>query len=169
MGGIGMQRLYTNQGVKNTISLLKHLRAKTTVGQLLLINVKWLQRWSGIGKCVMESPEAKIPPMTAKFMMSIRDFLSRCRASLLMKEKPKTQRVHDSFLMDRFLEDNIQKKKLNVINKVRLFLQVELVSDITNPEGTKIDQAWLGEGEKPSWSTQKWPKVKTPSEKMWKM
>ena len=40
MGGIGMQRLYTNQGVKNTITMLKHLRAKTTVGKLCYINVE---------------------------------------------------------------------------------------------------------------------------------
>lgn len=52
-GGMGFQRLYTTQGVRNTIQLLKHLRVDSTVGKLFKIAMSWLQWWEGIGTAVM--------------------------------------------------------------------------------------------------------------------
>ena len=37
IGGIGMNRLYTEQGIKNVSQLMKHIRARTSVGDLFLI------------------------------------------------------------------------------------------------------------------------------------
>lgn len=48
------------------------------------------------------------------------------------------------------------------------FIMVETIAQISNPEGTKLDPAWLRDNKKPSWSTGLWPKVRKPSEKMWK-
>lgn len=61
--------------------------------------------------------------------------------------------------MDHVLRSNMGKSDINMVNKTRLYLQVVTVTEIANPEGTKIDPAWSKEGEKPSWSTLKWPKV----------
>lgn len=67
--GIRMQRLHTTQGVKNVTQMLKHLRANTTEGKLFRIDVDWLQRWSGIGMCVMAKPERQILPTSAKYLV----------------------------------------------------------------------------------------------------
>ena len=166
-GGMGFHRLYTTQGVRNTVQLLKHTRANTTVGKLFFIAVDWLQRWSGISSAVMESPQADIPPTSSKYLQSIREFLTKCKASIVMCKRPKPCHENDSFIMDHVMKAKISSAKINMVNKTRLHLQVETVADIANPEGTKIEPAWLNEGCKPSWSTSKWPKVGRPSKKMW--
>lgn len=55
-----------------------------------------------------------------------------------------------------------------MVNKTRMFLQVETVAEISNLEGTRTDPVWLADGEKTSWSTLKLPKVGKPSKKMWR-
>ena len=55
-----------------------------------------------------------------------------------------------------------------MINKVRMFLQVETVAEIATPDGTRIEASWLQEGQRPSDSTELWPQIQAPSEKMWK-
>jgi ribonuclease HI len=167
-GGMGLQRLYTTQGVRNVTQFLKHTRSDSTVGKLFKIGVDWLQRWAGISKAVMEEPAARIPPVTARYIESIREFLAKCNASIVMSKRPKVMREKDSFIMDHVMQSNMSSVEVNMVNKTRMYLQIELISEISNPEGTRIDQRWLKEGEKPSWSTLKWPQVKKPSAKMWK-
>lgn len=43
LGGTGMQRLYTTQGVRNLTQMLKHIRANSTVWKLFMIETDWLQ------------------------------------------------------------------------------------------------------------------------------
>lgn len=50
--------------------MLKHVRSNSTVGKLFMIDVDWLQKWPGIGVCVMANPGAK------KYLMAIREFPS---------------------------------------------------------------------------------------------
>ena len=114
----------------------------------------------------MEEPAAKIPPVSAKYIESIREFLAKCKASIVMRKRPKVLRERDSFIMDHMMQSNMSSAEVNMVNKNRLYLQVELMSEISNPEGTRIDQVWLGEGEKPSRSTLQWPQEKNPSTKM---
>lgn len=167
LGGLGLQRLYTNQEVRNVTQMLKHLQADTAVGKLFRIDIDWYQRWAGIGKCVMRRPKAETPPTSSKYLMEIRRFLGECRASIEFKENPKVMQARNSFIMDHILQSSMIKRKIDCMNKVRLYLKVETFAEIANPEGTKIDQAWMQEGPKPSWSTLKWPEIKTPSKKMW--
>ena len=88
-GAMGIQCLYTTQGVRNVTQFLKHIRADSTVGKLFKINVDWLQRWAGISEAMMEEPAAKIPPMTAKYVESIREFMANCNASIVVRKGPR--------------------------------------------------------------------------------
>lgn len=97
LGGIDMKRLYTTQGIRNIMQRLKHMRAGITVRKLFLRCVDWLQMWAEISHCVVERPEQEIPPTSAKYFMSIREFLTRSKASIVMKERPKKRRKTDSF------------------------------------------------------------------------
>ena len=101
-------------------------------------------------------------------LMSIREFLTECRATIRLNKNPRVKRLHDTFIMDHIMYSNLSRQKINMVNKVRLYLQVETVSDISNSDGNKIDKSWLQEGQKPSTSTGLWPDIKKPSEKMWK-
>lgn len=141
MGGIGLQRLHTTRGVRNLTLMLKHLRAKTTLGKLFQIAIDWLQRWSGIGVCVMARPERRIPPTSAKYLVEIREFLVKCGASVRLKRKPQKLREKDSFIMDHLLNLKWSDRKIDTIKKVRMYFQVKTVAKISNPEGTKIEKA----------------------------
>lgn len=116
----------------------------------------------------MARPERRTPLTSARYLTEIREFLAKCGASVRTKRKPKKLRDTDSFITDNLLSSNMSTRKIDMSNKVRLHLQVETIAEISNPEGTKIDPAWLGDNKKPSWSTALWPKVRKPSEKMWK-
>lgn len=84
-----------------------------------------------------------------------------------MKKRPKTLQETDSFIMDHILMLNMCQRILDIVNKARLYLQVGTIAEIANPEGTRIDPAWLGDGKKQSWSKLKWPSIISPSKKMW--
>ena len=166
LGGLGMQCMYTTQGVRNTTQMLKHIRAGSTIGKLFRIAISWLQRWAEIGHCIMQRPDREIPPTSSKMLMSIREFLTECRATIRSNKNPRVKRLHNTFIMDHVMYSNFLRQKINMANKVRLYLQVETVSDISNSNGNKIDKIWLQEGQKPSTSTGLWPDIKKPSEKM---
>ena len=103
--------MYSIQGVKNTIQMLKHLRADTTVGKLFRIAISWLQRRASIVQCVMCRLDREIPQTSSKLLMGIREFLSSCRASIIMRDPPKGLRAEDTFIMDHVLNSNLTKKK----------------------------------------------------------
>lgn len=117
LGGMGLQRLYTNQGVKNVTQMLKHLRAGSTIGKLFQVDIDWHQRWSGIGKCIMKRPKVEIPPNSSNYLTEIRKFLSVCRASVHLKECPTVLRARDSFVMDHILRLNMCRRKVDCITK----------------------------------------------------
>jgi hypothetical protein len=165
LGGLGMQRMYTTQGVRNTMQMLKHMRAGTTVGKLFKIGISWLQRWAGIGQCMMQRPDREIPPTTSKLLMSIREFLALCRSSITMSKPPKGLRADDTFIMDHALNSKFSRHKINMMNKIRMYLQVETIAEIATPDGSRTERSWLQEGQKPSKSTELWPQIHIPSGK----
>lgn len=57
--------------------------------------------------------------------------------------------------MDHTLKSAMSKTKVIVVNKTILYLQVETVSDVTNPEDTKVDPVWMRKDTRPSWSMSK--------------
>ena len=111
----------------------------------------------------MQQPDREIPPTSSKMLMSIREFLTECRATIRINKNPRVKRLHDTFIMDHIMYSNFSRQKINMANKVRLYLQVETVSDISNSDGNKIDKSWLQEGQKPSTSTGLWPDIEKPS------
>lgn len=95
LGGIGIQILYTTQGVWNVTQRLKHIRANSTVERLFRIDVNWLKRCTAIRDCVLARPGVEVPPTPAKYLMAIRKFLGRCRAFIIMKKKPRVLHERD--------------------------------------------------------------------------
>lgn len=130
--------------------------------------MSWLKWWAGIVTAIMETPEVEIPSTSSKDVEPIREFLAWFRASIIMDEKPKILRENDSYIMDHVIRSEMNRTDMYMVNKTRLYLQVETVAEISNPEGTRINPAWMQDGNKPSWSTSKRPKVGKPSKNMWR-
>jgi hypothetical protein len=61
-------------------------------------------------------------------------------------------------------------KEQTLINRCRLFLQVECISDISDSDGRHIAKSWLyKDGRKNSASTKRWPKQSDPGEQAWRI
>lgn len=54
--------------------------------------------------------------------MFISEFLANCRTSFKMTDDPKVLRQRDTFTMDHALVFKMNRKKINMINKVRIYL-----------------------------------------------
>jgi len=74
-----------------------------------------------------------------------------------------TNREHDLFLMDYFVEEGLSPKALGSLNRCRLYLQVITLVDITSADGTSIiSDVFHGiplqdRRSKLTWPCQQWP------------
>lgn len=55
----------------------------------------------------------------------------------------KGRRKEEPFIMDHVIPSTFSKSKINIVNKVWLYLEVETVAKIFNFNETKIEQRWL--------------------------
>lgn len=77
------------------------------------------------------------------YLVAIKEFLESCDASIITNKRHTSLRICDSFIMFHVLRSDMCRRKVNMVNKVRFYLHVETVAEISNPEGTKLDQAWM--------------------------
>lgn len=52
-----MNILYTDQGIKNVCKMIKHIRAKTSVGELFMIAPELAELWAGTKKSILDDRE----------------------------------------------------------------------------------------------------------------
>lgn len=64
-----------------------------------------------------------------------------------MATKPRFLMEKDSFIMEHVLKSTMSKSEISMANRMRLYLQVETVVEVANPDGTRTDPAWLAKGE----------------------
>jgi hypothetical protein len=51
-GGIGLLKLFAEKGMNQTLSLMRHIRAQTTLGNKIIIALRHYQTQAGISECV---------------------------------------------------------------------------------------------------------------------
>jgi hypothetical protein len=63
--GVGILQIFAEQGMNQTLSIMRHIRAKTTLGDQILIALRHYQNQAGISKCVLSDtrtlPHMSIP------------------------------------------------------------------------------------------------------------
>lgn len=82
----------------------------------------WLQKWAGIGVSALANPCAETPPKSAKYLMAIIEVFVRCKASIVMKKKPRVLRERSTFIIDHVLGSNKSRREVNMLNNVRRHL-----------------------------------------------
>jgi ribonuclease HI len=168
--GLGMKHLYDIQGVESTRLLIQELNNDSVISEMIKCLLETIQLEAGIGKPILEENRTLIY-IEWGWIPSIRDFLLHIQASITnATEQPETYREFDSFIMDAKLLIELTRKEQILINRCRLYLQVECVSDISNAEGNKIRTEWLrGDTQKDSQSLKKWPAQGDPGEEAWRI
>jgi hypothetical protein len=59
--GMGLHHLGPEQGVQQTLLLLKHIRANQQLSTLLRIGLSWFQLHAGINQQILECPDIEVP------------------------------------------------------------------------------------------------------------
>jgi hypothetical protein len=79
-----------------------------------------------------------------------------------------THRINDSMIMDAPALQQMSRKEQILVNRCRILLQVESVSDIASSDGRYLHEAWLNNNpQKPSRSTKRWPKQGDTGKEAW--
>ena len=134
-GGIGLLQLFAEQGMNQTLSLMRHIRAKTSLGNQILIAIRHYQTQAGISKCVL-TVTRQLPYLDIPWFDTLRQYLDNINGRIELTDswRPTSQRQHDSFLNLK----TFTPQELKIINACHLYYQVARVSDITTSDGSRL-------------------------------
>eukprot|EP00978_Attheya_sp_CCMP212_P003735 scaffold7928_cov65-Attheya_sp.AAC.2 len=126
--------------MNKTLVFLRHVRAKTELGNKFLIGLRFYQLHAGTSECVLKNTE-QLPYLNFPWFDTWRKYLNQLFGRLELTEswRPYTQRKNDKFIMDLAIQCKIfTTSELEMINACRLYLQVSRISDIATPDGRGI-------------------------------
>ena len=175
-GGLGLRHSHGEQGTQQMLSLIKHLRLRSSLGTQLNTAMRAHQIQAGLEKPTLEDTEP-LRWMDHPWIDRPREFPHHTDAVIELTDawSQKPQREGDKFLMDAFWADKtLSTQELKHINYCRSHLQVTRSSDITTPDGYHIIPEMLNgemtieELNKRRTSTLQWPKQMKPSKEVWK-
>jgi hypothetical protein len=132
--------------------------------------IEVIQMESGIGHPILEDNQP-LSYIEWGWIPAIRDFLLHINGKIVNALRtPPTFRINDSYIMDSPHLMKLPRKQQIFINRCRLVLQVECLSDITTADGTRIRDEWLEyDTIKLSRSLKHWPTQGNPGEEAWKI
>jgi hypothetical protein len=125
---------------------------------------------SGIGTPILEDNRPLIY-IEWGWIPSIQDFLLHINSQIInATNRPLLYRQHDSYLMDAQILPQLTRKEQILINRCRLFLQVERLSDISSADRTTILDDWKQANDHTSSrSAKSWTSQGNPGEEAWKI
>ena len=170
-GGLGFRHPYTEQGIAHITKLFQTLRTPGQTCHLLLICIQEWQLNSGMSFPLLEYPSRPCPHLEGQWLTSTRLFLASIKGSISVSDSYTLPplREHDRHLMDILVASTkFSTKRMQRLNYCRLFLQVTLLSEITNTAGTHLlSDFWCGLGPRPSPSLCRYPRQGCPSSLVW--
>jgi len=164
--------LVTNKGYRN---VFKHLHRKTSIGQVLTIAIQIYQLLAGIAQSVLVDTHHN-PWCNAPWLNHLWQFLHHIHGQILLENPwlPPCHHQHDCYIMDGILTLNLPPSQVIQLSSMWLYLQVTVLSKITNHSGTHVFPAMLYLA-KPSHSTNaqcnhsllQWPAQSFPRPAVW--
>jgi hypothetical protein len=144
-GGLGLRHLYTEQGTAQTLCFIRHVRHGGQVGQNIRIALAWFQLIAGVSFSALEKPEFPLPYAEDRWFPPLRTFLAASDFHLISNDLSvvRPRREGDRAIMEDATEKGFCATELSAINRVRLFLQVECISDIVSAHGTHLQPGVL--------------------------
>ena len=170
-GGLGLPHLYVEQGVTNIKQMLFHIRLKTSLGILMLVNLSWTQLHTGMSQSILIDTSTPLPHVANSWWIRQRAFLTFIGGTLKMESShtPGPLRCNNTGIMQHVLGLNLPPQTVRCFNACRFYLQVTYTSEIVHPNGKSLLPAAF-QGDKKaldriSRSTNKWPRQTRPNKK----
>lgn len=171
--GLGLDDLFVTQGLDKLTFLVEELKGSSMSSTLLKANLEWCIIHIGVGgKSLFEIPydeyEFLLPEV---WMKSLWQFTSEYKIRVDTSEFAlKPRRENDEFLMEAFQRSGCTKGQLIRLNRCRMYLQVETLSDIVDGSGQCFSKRlYDGHRFNQRLPYHDWPEQANPSEKMWKL
>jgi hypothetical protein len=137
---------------------------------MMWIAFQWAQVTAGVGFALLAEPWRLISHAVGQWISSLINFLKDSELTLLIDNTytVRIRRVHDRILMEDAMSREFSESDRDAINRCRLYLQVECLSDVCTAEGHHTDP---GLNAQPptvtSQSTVKWPRQGLPGKRSW--
>jgi len=138
-GGLGFRHLGHEQGVQQTLQIIKHLQSQTMTGMLYHIMLQHYQLLSRFSKPVLEQTNA-IPWSTTQWVDSLQGFLYHIKGQIILPH-PWTLhpcRQHDVTIMEDIMALNHPRAKAIQVNSVHTYLKIKFLSEIINHSELKL-------------------------------
>jgi hypothetical protein len=118
----------------------------TQVDATILIQLNWAQLVSGSGTSILEIPTERIPHLDNElWIQTMRRFLSISQLTLHIEKiiTPFKKRINDEIIMVLLARQIWTKTETRQINKCRIFMRIESISDLCTASGTHVhEQYW---------------------------
>jgi hypothetical protein len=142
-GGLGFQHLFVEQGIAQLQLLIRHLRADTSQGSLMLIGLSWWHLTAGYSSPLWENPTSNISYVEHSWYNSIKDFLQYANGSVHIPPRHflnwQPLRENDIAIMEQILAlDGVSRADLKSFNRCRLFAGVIYLSEISTADGATL-------------------------------
>jgi hypothetical protein len=141
---VDLHRLYDKQGIDSLQQFLKHYRTRTTpIGNTTEIALAWAQYIAGTSTSIFADTKTPLPHLPAFLLGAIRQYLGTIDAQIELEKThvAPIQRESDTHIMDWVVNySNFGPADIKAVNYCRLYFNVVTVSDITNAQGTHIDE-----------------------------
>ena len=174
-GGIGLRHLFAEQGTIKTMAIIQQIRANRSLGKILQIQLRWAQRVAGTSEPILENTDIPLPHLQGeKWLGTLREFLTRSELGIRVRgiHCPMTKRRSDQVLMDVACARIRSDEGVRRINRCRIYLHAESLSDLCNSEGTFITQeAWDCTHKAQIITNEAWPRQPRPGKqhrKVWR-
>jgi hypothetical protein len=134
--GIGLHHLKPDQGIGQTLQLLKHVHSNSKLGAFLQIVLDWTQLYAGISSPILECTRITLPHLEMGWYTSMREFLGSIDASLHIPTMvtPQALRISsDCVLMDNLFCNDFTSGEVKKLNLCCLFLQHRIIGTIHCP------------------------------------
>jgi len=174
IGGIGLRHFGFEQDVQKVISLLKHGRAQTHHWPIMQCLLESYQLYAGIRKPILEDT-GPLPWCPEGWVTSLRHFLFQIQGQILLNTtwSVPERRLGDRHIMDDARSLHLSRTEYIDMNNVRLFLRINMLSEITDHTGHRILSTFYtqpdnnAQNQNPSGSTLRWPQQTCPGKRAW--
>ena len=142
-GGLGLRHLFAEQGTIKTLVIIQQIRINRDLGKMLQIQLRWAQRVAGISVPILEDSDTRLPQLQGEaWLGTLREYLALSELGIKVQgiACPVMRRKGDKVLMDHACHSSRSDEEICNINRCRLYLRAESLSNLCNSEGTLIQQ-----------------------------
>jgi len=175
-GRLRLHHLHNKQGLQKILQMIKHLWAKTSLGNLIELTIQAYQMQAGLAESILIDT-SPLPWTPNWWLNNLRRALHTIQGQIVLRNLcliPSSW-TNDRHLMTNFIQAGYHPNTLKLLNNCRMSLQVMTLAKITNSAGMHLLPKILAQGQSQptlaciSTSNYNWPTQTSPGQAAWKI